>query len=325
MFIRRPLSKFVILVLVFFTSFLAQAVAPKYPAIKEWEGQAWLTSKDGKRLQIRSKQVLREKAFIETSLSSRVKIQIDEKRTVILLNASELSIPIIGWEKGETPVIILKSGELHWIQDVHEKGAYNIALSSDLFEFIAPPGNFIYSIDQHRAFAGVKVFDGAIDFSPLNGEVSVLVKKGQKIGFQGVLEGGDISYDVLLQGKKIPKGRLTEISPIEEQEFAVIAAEEKKRLTEIFEKEAQEKAAHAKAKREGQICGAPTAKFNECSWICLNNPKKEKKNCLVSQPAVSCVRRRCNANGEWAEETAINAEKGGNTCKAQPVVAPCDY
>lgn len=314
--------------LVFISSFAvlsAEAVATKYPAIKEWQGQVWLTGKDGKRQQIRSKQVLREKALLETSLSSQVKIQLDDKRAIILLGSSELSIPIIGWENGETPVLILKRGELHWRQNLKEKGTYNIALSSDLFEFMPPPGNFVYSMDPLRAFAGVKVFEGAIEFSALNGEESVLVKKGQKVGFQGVLEGGEISYDVLLKGKKIPKGSLTEVSAIDAQEFSKVADEEKKRLRELTIKEGKEKAAIEKAKRDGIICEAPIAKFNECAWVCLNNPKKEKKNCLVSQPNVSCVRRRCNANGEWAEETVINAEKGSSKCKAQPVVAPCDY
>lgn len=303
----------------------AEAVAPKYPLISGWQGQVWLTGKDGKRRQVQGKQVLREKALLETAPSSEVKIQVDEKRIIVLLGSSALSIPIIGWEHGETPVIILKSGDLHWIQDLNDKGAYNVALSSDLFEFISPPGNFIYSIDPQKAFAGVRVFEGAIEFSALNGEESVLVKKGQKIGFQGVLEGGEISYDVLLKGKKIPKGTLTEVSSIDAHEFAKIAEAEKKRLQEIAAKEGREKAALAKSKREGIICQAPPAKFNECVWLCLNNPKKEKKNCLVSHPKVSCVRRRCNANGEWADETILNVEKGSSKCKAQAIVAPCDY
>lgn len=325
MFKKNLLVRYFLCVFSFFVASRVEAVVPKYPAIQEWQGQVWLTTKDGKRQQVRSKQVLREKALLETSASSEVKIQLDDKRSVVLFSSSVLSIPIIGWEHGETPVLILKSGDLHWFQDPNEKAGYNIALNSDLFEFIAPPGNFIYSIDPQRAFAGVKVFEGSIEFSALNGEESVLVKKGQKVGFQGVLEGGEISYDVLLKGKKIPKGTLTAVSAIDSQEITVAAKQEKKRLQKVAAKERKEKAAIAKFKREGHICENPQAKFNECAWLCLNNPKKEQKNCLVSQAKVSCVRRRCNANGDWAEETLLNSEEGSSKCKAQPVVAPCDY
>lgn len=322
---RKLLAKYFLFLFSVLFILNAEAVAPKYPSIDEWQGQVWLTGKDGKRRQVQRKQVLREKALIETSQSAEVKIHLDDKRTIVLLGSSALFIPVIGWEHGETPVLILKSGDLHWIQNLNDKGAYNIALSSDLFEFISPPGNFIYSIDPQKAFAGVRVFEGSLEFSALNGEDSVLVKKGQKVGFQGVLEGGEISYDILLKGKKIPKGSLTEITSVDAHEVAKVADAEKKRLQEIAVKKARERAALAKSKREGLICQAPPAKFNECVWLCLNNPKIEKKNCLVSQFKVSCVRRRCNANGEWADETILNAEKGSSKCKAQAIVAPCDY
>ncbi|MGZ3771307.1 MAG: hypothetical protein ACXVCP_17225 [Bdellovibrio sp.] len=322
----KKILKYNIFVFFLLAVFLnAKADTLKYPSITEWQGQAWITGKDGHRQLIHAKKVLREKALLETSSSGKIKILLDDKRTVTLLGSSELSIPIIGWEHGEVPVIILKNGDLHWQQNVNEKGLYNVALSSDLFEFIAPPGDFIYTMDRSKAFAGVRVFEGSIEFSALNGEESVLVKKGQQVGFQGVLENGEISYDVLLKGKKVPKGNLTEVSAIDRKEVAQVAEKEKKRLQKISSKKNKDRAALIKSKEEGTICSDPAGKFNECAWICLNNPKKEKKICLLSTAQVSCVRRRCNANGEWAEEFVLNAEKGGSKCKAQPVVAPCDY
>lgn len=300
------------------------AEAPKYPAIREWQGHVWLTGKDGKRLQVRSKQVLREKALLETSASAQVKVQLDEKRSFTLLGSGEVSLPIISWESGEAPVVLLKSGDLYWMQNPKEKGSYNIAVRSDLFEFLAPPGNYILSINPGKAFAGVKMLEGSMEFSALNGEESVVVKSGQQVGFQGVLDGGDIAYDVLLKGKKIPKGHLTAVAPVDAHELTKAADAEKKRLQDVARKQAKDKAALAQAKREGVICSNPPAKFNECAWTCLNNSKKEKKNCLISAGA-TCQRQRCNANGDWAEQTPLDAEKASTVCKAQPVVAPCDY
>lgn len=301
-----------------------QAAPPQYPAIKEIRGQVWLTGKDGKRLSLKKPQVLREKAQLETSLNGEVKVQLDPVRTMTLLGAGELLIPIIAWESGESPIVILKNGQLHWEQGVKDKAPYNVALRSDLFEFLAPAGNYVLSIDPSRAIAGVKVFEGSMEFSALNAEESATVKSGQQVTFQGVLEGGEIVYDVLLQGRKIPRGRLSAVVDIDMKEIAKASEAKKLREKQMALEYKRAEAAKLANRRQGAICGRPEGLLNECSWVCLNNPKKEKKVCAVKAGA-TCVRYRCNANGEWAEETLLDAEKGGTQCKAQPVVAPCDY
>lgn len=323
--LKRHLVKVLLYVLgLSLGSAICFAEAPKYPSIREWQGSAWVTGKDGKRLQVKSKQVLREKALLETSSSGHLKIQLDPVRSVTLLGGTELSIPVISWDGGEAPVLLLKAGELHWVQDPKVKGSYNVAFRSDLFEFLAPPGNYILSMDPHKAFAGVKMYEGSMEFSALNGEESAVVKSGQQVGFQGVLEGKDIAYDVLLKGKKIPKGHLTPVTEIDSAELEMLASVQKKKIQAQAQKKAAEQVAVDKAKKEGFICANPSGKFNDCSWVCLNNPKKEKKACLVASGA-TCQRQRCNANGQWAEQILVDAEKAGTKCKAQPVVAPCDY
>lgn len=300
-----------------------EALSPSYPVISEWQGQAWVTGKDGKRKEIGARLILREKALIETSLLAQVKVQLDESRSFILLGGSSVSLPVIGWESGEAPIVMLKSGELRWQQE--SKGNFNIAVRSDLFEFILPSGNFILSIYPEKAFAGVKVFEGKMEFSSLNGESSVEVRAGQQAGFQGVLEGGEIAYDVLLKGKKIPRGRLLAISPIDAAEMAAAAEARRKFEQEKARRQKSVQDERDKLKREGVICEKPPGKFNECAWVCLNNPKKEKKLCLVGPGKATCVRRRCNANGVWADEMILDAQKFSNSCGAQPRVAPCDY
>ncbi len=88
---RKTLKIF--LVLLFMASASAGAVAPKYPAIKEFHGQVWLTNKDGKRLSLRQKQVLREKAVLETGPESAVRLQLDEKRFITLEASGRLPYP----------------------------------------------------------------------------------------------------------------------------------------------------------------------------------------------------------------------------------------
>lgn len=80
----------------------------------------------------------------------------------------------------------------------------------------------------------------------------------------------------------------------------------------------------AKAKPSSDsVCESPKGDINQCLWTCMNNPKGESR-CRVERAEVSCVRRRCNANGEWAEETRLPAALSGS-CQAQPTIAPCDY
>jgi hypothetical protein len=180
-------------------------------------------------------------------------------------------------------------------------------------------------MDPQKAYAEVRMFKGHMEFSCLNGDESVKVRAGQKAGFQGVLEEGQVAYDILLKGRKIPRGKLTGVSALTKEESAPFVEAEMKRKKAEALKAQQEQAEIEQKKQAGQICEGPLGKFNQCAWVCEGNPKKEKKSCVISDPQVQCVRRRCNANGEWAEDTVLDAEKAQVLCKAQPVVAPCDY
>lgn len=301
------------------------AAPPKYPFINEFQGQVWVTGKDGKKEPVKTKTALREKAVIQTGDNGFAKILLDESRSFSVLASSEVSIPAISWEGGEAPVLFLRTGDIFWEQDLEQKPAYNTALRSDLFEFIAAPGAYVLSINPAKASASVKMLEGSMVFSAMNAEESVKVQKGQQVGFQGVLEEGEIAYDILLKGKKIPKGRLTPVTAVDARELNKRAEDQKKLLAEKAAHEKKQKAAVAKFKKEGYICTSPAGKFNQCAWVCQNNPKKEKKRCLADQPGVSCLRQRCNANGQWAEATPLDAEKASSICQAQPLVAPCDY
>ena len=325
MFVKTALLSFFLGSLFWFGPSAWAQNPPKYPALTHWQGQAWVTGKEGVRRLIKSRHVLREKALLETALSSEVRIQMDAKRTLTILGNSELSLPVISWETGEAPVVMLKSGSFRWLQKDKTKSDYNIALTSDLFQFISPDGEYVFIMEPNKAYAGVKVIQGAMEFSALNGEESVNVKTGQQAGFQGVIEGGEIAYDVLLKGRKIPRGRLTEVVQIDKKELHRVADEARKKKQAEQEEIARKEAAKARASKEGRICSRPAGKFNECVWTCINNPKGEKKNCLVQRAGTTCVRQRCNANGQWAEETVLSAEKASIMCKAEPVVAACDY
>lgn len=71
--------------------------------------------------------------------------------------------------------------------------------------------------------------------------------------------------------------------------------------------------ARAKKKNtsESEICKNPVGYFNQCAW---------------SKSGDTCIRRRCNGNGVWAEETKLPAA-AASVCPATSglVVKDCDY
>jgi hypothetical protein len=298
--------------------------ATKYPHIVEVSGKVTWTDRNGKTSAAKKNQVLIEKAAIETAGSGRAKVQLDAHRLVELFPDSRLEIPAISWETGEAPMVSLKSGTLRWLQAT--KGTYNIALTSELFEFIPPIGDYVFSFDPKAAIAEVKVVEGKISFSAMHAEDTAEVQAGQKCQFQGVKENGEIVYDVLLQGKKIPRGRLGNVQTFTSEEKRQYSAQtvKKKAVVAAQKKKAAEVAQKA-ARDPSQICAAPVARLNQCAWICTGNPAKEKKICHFEKPEVRCVRKRCNANGEWAEATEIPQEKAQALCSATPRVQECDY
>ncbi len=80
----------------------------------------------------------------------------------------------------------------------------------------------------------------------------------------------------------------------------------------------------SKDSQGSDICKSPAGDFNQCVWKCENNPGGEKK-CRTDLPNVNCVRRRCNANGKWAEDTRLPASFHDLCSPSKEVVKSCDY
>ena len=53
-----------------------------------------------------------------------------------------------------------------------------------------------------------------------------------------------------------------------------------------------------------ELCQTPAAQFQQCAWSCEGNPKGAK-NCQAQKDNVHCVRRVCNAAGQWGTPTAF--------------------
>lgn len=302
----------------------ARATVEKYPHLSDLSGRVSVTDREGKVGPAKKNQLLIEKAAVETGPGAQATLQLDAHRRLLLLPGTRVELPSISWETGEAPVVVLKHGTVRWRQA--SKGTYNIALTSDLFEFLPPEGDYVFEYDPKTAIATVKVVEGRLAFSATHAEDVADVGPGEKCQFQGVKENGEVVYDVLLKGKKIPRGQLGKVQPLSAAEKKQYAATSLKKETAVrARKEKAAALARDQARDPEQICSAPGGRLNQCAWVCLNNPAKEKARCLVEKTGVSCVRRRCNANGVWAEDTEIPSEKAATQCGPHPRIKPCDY
>jgi hypothetical protein len=69
--------------------------------------------------------------------------------------------------------------------------------------------------------------------------------------------------------------------------------------------------AKRKKTKDGAICKDPKGLYNQCSWH-MNKG--------------TCVRQRCNGNGEWAEDTHLSKPEAATACPATGYqVKDCDY
>ncbi|MCX7977680.1 MAG: hypothetical protein N2578_01620 [Bdellovibrionaceae bacterium] len=265
---------------------------------------------------------LRETAEIETANDAFALIELDSERRVWLGANTRVEIPGISWDSGELPFLILKRGSFRWRQ--LQKAKYNIRLQSDLFDFVPPVSDFLISVDPKKATAEIKVISGQVDFSAMNAEDSVLVTAGHKVSFTGVIEEGEVAYDVLLKGRKIPRGKLGPVIPFDEKERKEFSEQALKVFGAQEERRRKIVSGDLEELKPDQICRNPPGKLNECVWRCMG--QKSAGPCRTNEAGISCVRSRCNANGQWADDAPLGTVEGRARCWAKrPVVGKCDY
>ena len=73
------------------------------------------------------------------------------------------------------------------------------------------------------------------------------------------------------------------------------------------------------------VCKNPKADYNQCLWECVGNPKSAGKKCLVERKNVSCVRKRCNADGSWTDTSVLPINTGADCIGNRVRVGACDY
>jgi len=132
----------------------------------------------------------------------------------------------------------------------------------------------------------IETLKGRVIFTDLDAKQSREVGKG---------EGANFIADL----KNPKKGKMSPVYKID--------AEHLKEL----DQDSRVDVAKRKVKKSEAICQSPKGSFNQCAWHKVSD---------------GCVRLRCNANGEWSEETHLTPKDTPANCPTTGfAVNDCDY
>lgn len=279
-------------------------------------GKAFVTPSSGKKTAAKKNDSLRERALLETEGDSMIVVALAANETLTVGPSSRVSIPVISWEDGAVERIELEKGQMRLTNLTSRPRLVLTPLTRDPYS----EADLIFNLDMKVPALTLSVLEGRASFRGRENEESLPLGRDEEATFTGSTENGELVEDVLLAGRRVIRGKMSEKRALPESTRELWAKAESQAKT-------QDAAARAKAKKEkerrGAICEKPSGRFNECSWTCEHNPGREKKKCRMDLPAVKCVRRRCNADGQWGDALELTAQQ--SPCGVKPLVSACDY
>lgn len=297
-----------------------QALNP-FPRLRAESGQVLIKQKGEELKGQRQGRTLRESILVETQANSLVRLDFSPTEYVVVGPNSRLLLPGIDWESGRVEELDLLEGRI--FLDLQEPRI----LRSALFRESLSRGRYEFSMETSVPRFEVLVFEGELLFRGLETEAKSKLTGGESQVFQGELEDSKIQYDVLLEGRRVARGKLGPKARVQNADLVRRAnaylIPEKKKVKPKSEDEVQAQAGVT----PGQVlCQKPAGLFNQCSYICENKPAKAK-DCPAGQmhqkKNVQCVRRRCLASGQWGDLFIYPDREG--PCEAKDRVRNCDY
>lgn len=293
-----------------------------YPQVCGWTGKVELISPSVPAKDLKKKSVLRDNGEIKTQADSFFCLDLSETDRLIVGPDSWVQLPGIENETGHAKDVVVQRGEMRMSLEYRE---FPIArtVSSKIYRQKVSQGDFIFKYNPSTGLGGVLSLEGDLQFQPLESEILMTVKAGESVDFQGEIKDGEVQYDQLLAGKKVVRGTLQPKQTVKPADldkardrFAAfdLSLLRKKAMAIIAQKKVP-------VKNPNSICIKPEGEFNQCAYFCEGNPKKAKK-CEVEKAGVTCVRMKCNANGQWTDRYEL--PKNLSICKNVPRIAACD-
>lgn len=296
--------------------------APEVGVVKVVKGTAWVIEPNGQKSKLNEGSRVQEGVKVVTESGSGSKISFDNSNEVILGPESELDLTKVDHPKSDSRKTILNLIKGKVRNKVRAKYQGTQSSSYEVRTRSAVAGvrgtDFVVSYEQkERLITKVETITGEVELADKSLEQKVTIEGGKYASYVVAANSSGVFNEDEIN-EFVTRGYLT---PVYEMSASEIKALEY--ATELEERSvAKVKAPISPGDRS--ICSSPQGQLNQCSWTCENNPKGADR-CRTDLPQVNCVRRRCNANGEWAEDSRLPASHY-DACQAHGVrVDTCDY
>lgn len=299
----------------FLVLLFASSAVWAFPQVSGWVNTPIVVF-DNKSQAILTKDLRLKSPFaVVTASRDQLEFKINTLDSITVYPKSKIQILEFSNETGFVSEFFLLGGEIRF-QSVHRslnKNESFVTLKTPFFELpTAGIYDFIVKLDMQVPSIEFKVITGVVPLEFFAFEKKLNLKAGDRVVFKGELleGGGGIKFDHLLNGRKAPRGELSEVMKFDPGDFlkagnnfVLEEAEKKKSL----QKKKQAAVKKQKAFEATFLCKKPFAQLNQCAWW---------------QEAGKCFRKRCNASGSWGD---LIERPVTELCKQEFTVANCDY
>jgi hypothetical protein len=187
-----------------------------------------------------------------------------------------------------------------------QEGSFDLLAGQILARSVGGKQRINYEMDPEGLKVKVESFKNAIE----------VLKANDLSGHQFKVEAGqflswvsETPQHLFNSDEKIALAGEGFITPIFEmtekrkQELGLVSSPEKKLFADWNQLKSQNRSIASSTSSEG-LCQAPQAKYQQCAWSCEGN-SKGASGCQADKSNVQCVRRICNAAGQWGLPTAF--------------------
>ena len=222
----------------------------------------------------------------------------DQKHLVLHLISGQIYIHRTPIDQGETKAV---NSELEMDSDFFK---WPVAQNKNI--------NLLINLDNTKALIYFCNREQPFEISLFDHEQKMTLLAAESIQFQGQIIDQKLAYDILLNGRKIPKGlwqqkqkcSFEDIKQLEKNMHQVETIEKIKSQKLIQKSIDQKKSDEAKF-----LCHKPYGQLSDCAWI-LSGEK--------------CSRTHCDAEGNWSDLQSIAIDKAPS-CTKKYFVSKCDY
>lgn len=288
--------------------------APQWPVIGGVDGKVEVkTGKPETTVPAKKGLVLREKGLFTSEAGAVARIDLSPTDSIFVYPNTRFDLLAIDFEKGSVEGMSLHSGKIRVVIGSDAVRMFQSPLHADNLS----RGDYLFEMLPKEANLKVEVLRGSLSFRGLEGERYEPLQEKDSTYFQGVLENGEIAYDILMHGKKIARGNIGKITRLKDGDIKQCLAP----LSTLEKTYVIPKSKLPPPPDPRLICKDPGARFDQCSWVCVGGADGAKK--CAPGGGRKCVRKRCSAQGQWVEAYELRAQEW--KCESQPIIAKCDY